>query len=482
MTATAYRLFIDGKTVDTSDHYEIRYPYNGEVVATAARAGESEMEAAIAAAARSFGESRRMPRARRIEILTAMSRGVAERRSEFERAITLCTGKPIDYARAEVSRTVGVLALAADETRRFGESCEPIDFEAAHAGSVGIVERFPIGPIAAIAPFNFPLNLVTHKVAPAIATGNTMVVKPPPQCPGPALMLAELAADAGLPAGALSVISADPPVAEHLASDDRIKMLSFTGSAKVGWALKARAGATKRVTLELGGNGGLIVDDGADLEYAAARTARGAFVHAGQVCLSVQRVFVHRHVYFAFLKHLVDATERLGVGDPMDDRTVVGPLISGDAADRVMEWIAEAKTAGAGILTGGRRDGNVVAPTLVELSDRRLRSLRVWCEEVFGPVATVEPIDSFAEGVEAVNDSPYGLQAGVFTNTLEHAFKAFREIEAGAVIVGDTGVFRVDTYPFGGVKGSGVGREGVRWAMESMTEPRMLVLSLRSQS
>ncbi len=481
MALSAYRLFIDGKTVDTSDHYELRYPYNGEVVGTAARAGEHEAEAAISAAVHAYNESRRMPRARRIEILTAMSRGVAERRAEFELAITLCTGKPINYARAEVSRTIGVLALAADETRRFGEACEPIDFEAAHAGSVGIVERFPIGPIAAIAPFNFPLNLVTHKVAPAIATGNTMVVKPPPQCPGPALMLAELAADAGLPPGALNVISADPPVAERLALDERMKMLSFTGSAKVGWALKAKAGI-KRVALELGGNGGLIVDDGADLELAATRTARGAFVHAGQVCLSVQRIFVHRHVYFAFLKHLVDATERLGVGNPMDERTVVGPLISSEAADRVAEWIAEAKTAGAGILTGDRRDGNVVAPTLVELSDRRLRSLRVWCEEVFGPVATVEPIDSFAEGVEAVNDSPYGLQAGVFTNNLENAFKAFREIEAGAVIVGDTGVFRVDTYPFGGVKGSGVGREGVRWAMESMTEPRMLVLSLRGQA
>jgi glyceraldehyde-3-phosphate dehydrogenase (NADP+) len=254
-------------------------------------------------------------------------------------------------------------------------------------------------------------------------------------------------------------------------------MVSFTGSAKVGWSLKAMAG-TKRVALELGGNGGLIVDDGADLEYAATRTARGAFVHAGQVCLSVQRIFVHRNVYFAFLKHLVDATERLGVGDPMDERTVVGPLISIAAADRVMEWIDEAKKAGAGILTGGRREGNVMAPTLVELSEPKLHRLRVWCEEVFGPV--VEPINSFAQGIAATNDSPYGLQAGVFTPKLEHAFMAFREIEAGAVIVGDTGVFRVDTYPFRWREG--LGREGVRWTMESMTEPRMLVLSLRGRS
>jgi acyl-CoA reductase-like NAD-dependent aldehyde dehydrogenase len=481
MAVPLYRLFIDGQGVDTSDHYELRYPFNGEIVGTVARASEHETDAAIAGATRAYDETRRLPRARRAEILFAMSRGVAERRSDFERAITLGTGKPIDYARAEVGRTVGVLALAAEETKRFGQSAEPIDFEAANTGSVGIVERFPIGPIAAIAPFNFPLNLVTHKVAPAIATGNTMVVKPPPQCPGPALMLAELAAEAGLPKGALNVISADPPVAERLAVDERIKMVSFTGSAKVGWALKALAG-TKRVALELGGNGGLIVDDGTDLEYAAARTARGAFLHAGQVCLSVQRVFVHRNVYFAFLKHLVDATERLGVGDPMDERTVVGPLISSQAADRVMEWIGEAKAAGAGILTGDRRTGNVVAPTLVELSEPKLHRLRVWCEEIFGPAATVEPINSFAEGIAATNDSPYGLQSGVFTPKLEHAFMAFREIEAGAVIVGDTGVFRVDTYPFGGVKGSGLGREGVRWTMESMTEPRMLVLSLRGHA
>jgi acyl-CoA reductase-like NAD-dependent aldehyde dehydrogenase len=481
MAVPLYRLFIDGKALDTFDHYELRYPYNGEVVGTVARAGADEADAAIAAATRAFTQTRKLTRARRAEILTAMSRGVAERRAEFERAITLGTGKPIDYARAEVGRTAGVLGLAAEEVKRFGSSYEPIDFEPAQAGAVGIVERFALGPIGAIGPFNFPLNLITHKAAPAIATGNTLVVKPPPQCPGPALMLAEIATEAGLPAGAINVISADPPVAERLATDERIKMLSFTGSARVGWALKAKAGA-KRVSLELGGNGALVVDEGTDLEYAAGRTARGAFIHAGQVCISVQRIFVHRRVYQGFLKRVVDATERLGVGDPMDEHTVVGPLISKEAADRVMEWIGEASAAGAGILTGNRRDGNVIAPTLVELGDPKLHRLRVWCEEVFGPVATIEPIESFADGIAAANDSPYGLQAGVFTSNLEHAFMAFREIEAGAVIVGDTGVFRVDTYPFGGVKGSGLGREGVRWAMEAMTEPRMMVLSLRGRA
>ncbi len=470
------RLFIDGEFVDTADHYEVRYPYDDRAVATVARAGHNELEAAVASARRAFAETRRLSRAERAAILAAMGRAVAERRAEFAEAITLCTGKPIDYSRAEVGRTVGVLALAAEEAKRFGGSFEPLDFDPLHRGAMGIVERFPVGPIAAITPFNFPLNLVAHKVAPALATGNTIVVKPPPQCPRPALMLAGIAREAGLPAGALNVISADPPVAERLAADARIRMLSFTGSARVGWALKARA-VRQKVALELGGNGGLIVDQDADLEYAAARAARGAFIHAGQVCLSVQRIFVHRKVHGRFLRLMVEATEKLAVGDPMDERTVVGPLINREAAGRVMDWIAEAKSSGAMVLTGNRREGAVVWPTLIELGDRKLHRLRVWREEVFGPVATIEAIDSFAEGVAATNDSPYGLQAGVFTQNIEHALLAFREIDAGAVIVGDTGVFRVDTCPFGGMKESGLGREGVRWAMEAMTEPKILVLN-----
>jgi acyl-CoA reductase-like NAD-dependent aldehyde dehydrogenase len=477
MAASTYKLFIDGGFADTSDHYDVQYPYTGEIVAKVARARKQDMENAIASAAAAFRETRSFSRAKRAEILTAISRGVAERSTEFERAITLCTGKPIDYSRAEVGRTVGVFALAAEEVKRFGGNFEPLDFDPTRQGALGIVERFPIGPIAAIAPFNFPLNLVTHKVAPAIATGNTIVVKPPPQCPAPALMLAELALAAGLPRGAFNVVSTDPPVAEMLATDERLKMLSFTGSAAVGWSLKAKA-SKKRVTLELGGNGGLVVDEDADLEAAATRAARGAFVHAGQVCLSVQRIFAHRRIYRDFLKRFVDRTNALHVGDPMDEKTLVGPMINQAAAERVMQWIAEAKAQGAGILTGNKRDRAVVWPTVIELADPKLHRLRVWCEEVFGPVATVEPVESFEHGIEMVNDSPYGLQAGVFTSNLEHAFRAFRELEVGAVIIGETGVFRVDTYPFGGVKESGIGREGIRWAMESMTDPRMLVLNL----
>jgi len=241
--------------------------------------------------------------------------------------------------------------------------------------------------------------------------------------------------------------------------------------------LKAKTGK-KRVALELGGNGGLIVDESAELKTCASRTARGAFVHAGQVCLSVQRVFVHRKIYSQFVGLLVDETKRLPVGDPMNDKTIVGPLINKEAADRVLSWIVEAKEAGTAILTGDSRQGNVIAPTLIEINDKAQRHLKVWCEEVFGPVATVEPVDSFAEGVDLVNTSPYGLQTGVFTANLENAFYAFREIEAGAVIIGDTGVFRVATYPLGGVKDSGLGREGVRYAMEAMSEPRMLALNL----
>jgi acyl-CoA reductase-like NAD-dependent aldehyde dehydrogenase len=472
-----YNLFIDGKLCGSDDHYDRVYPYTGEVVARIARASAAQAEAAIAAALRAFGETRRFSRARRAELLIAIGQGIAERRAEFERAIVYCTGKPIGYARAEVARSVGVFTLAAEEAKRFGGHYEPLDFDPARPGAIGMVERFPIGPVTAIAPFNFPLNLVSHKMAPALATGNTVIVKPPPQCPGPALLLAEIATSAGAPAGAVNVISADPPVAERLVTDDRVRMLLFTGSTPVGWSLQAKA-ARKRVTLELGGNGGLIVDDDIDLEAAARQAARGAFVHAGQVCLSVQRIFVHHRVYDRFLKHFVDETERFPVGDPTDEKTLAGPMIDAAAADRVMSWIAEAKAAGAPILTGNRREGAVVAPTIVETREPKFHRLRVWCEEVFGPVATVEPFESFPGAVREVNESPYGLQSGVLTNNLEHAMLAFREIEAGAVIVGETGVFRVDSYPFGGVKDSGMGREGVRYAMESMTDPKMLVLNL----
>jgi glyceraldehyde-3-phosphate dehydrogenase (NADP+) len=326
-TPNLYKLFIDGKSHDIADHYDLHYPYNGELVGRVARAGKPEMESAIAAASRAYVTMRKLSRAKRVDLLNAISQGVAERRGEFEQSITLCTGKPISYSRAEVARTVSVFALAAEEVKRFGGNYEPLDFDPTRPGAVGLVERFPIGPIAAIAPFNFPLNLVTHKVAPALATGNTLVVKPPPQCPGPAVMLAEIAAAAGLPKGALNVVSADPEVAEQLAVDDRLKMLSFTGSAKVGWALKARSGK-KRVALELGGNGGLLIDQDSNLADAASRTARGAFVHAGQVCLSVQRVFVHRSVYREFLDLFVKETRNLGVGDPMNEKTLVGPLIN----------------------------------------------------------------------------------------------------------------------------------------------------------
>lgn len=479
-TVPEYGLFIGGQNVKTADRYEVRNPYDNQLSGYVDRAGEAEIESAIASGSQAFTATRCLSRAERAEMLAAMSRAVTERRTELESAITLCTGKPISYSRAEVGRTAGVLALAAEEAKRFGGRFEPLDFDPARRGAVGIVERFPLGLITAIAPFNFPLNLVTHKVAPALAAGNSVIVKPPPQCPGPALALAEIAAACGAPSGAVNVISAEPPLAERLALDDRVRMISFTGSARVGWSLKSKA-RRQRVTLELGGNGGLIVDDSADLDFAARRAAYGAFVHAGQVCISVQRIFVHRSVYKGFLRRFVNETERLTVGDPTDERTIVGPMVNRAAADRVMEWIAEAKAAGAGILTGNLQEDTVVRPTIIELANPALRRLRVWCEEIFGPVATVEAVESFDEAVRAVNDSPYGLQAGVFTANLQHAFEAFRAIEAGAVIVNETGVFRVDSYPFGGTKESGVGREGVRYAMEEMSEPRMLALNFTSR-
>src|SRR5579875_80577 len=476
-----FRLFINGAWVETSARDELRSPYDNSLQGYVFQAGAREIDEAVEGCANAFRLTRELSRGERAERLAAFAQAVAQRQEEIARAVTLTTGKPISYSRQEAARAAVVLDLAAEEAKRFGGAFEPLDHDLTRRFALGIVERFPVGPVAAITPFNFPVTLAVHKVGPALAVGNTVVLKPPPQCPQPALVLAECAAKAGFPPGSLNVVCAEPSVAERLVLDERVRMVSFTGSAKVGWALKQLA-PRKRFCLEMGGNGGLIIDEDVDVEYAANRAARGAFIHAGQVCTSVQRIFVHRRVYGEFLRHFIAQTEKLKVGDPLDEATIVGPMINEAAAERVMQWIMEAKDSGATILTGARKEGNFVWPTVVEIATKEGHELKPWREEVFGPVVTVERIESFAEGLALVNDSRYGLQAGVFTENLERAFMAFRKLEVGAVIVGDTSLFRVDTYPFGGVKDSGFGREGVRYAMEAMTEPRALILNLRRQA
>jgi glyceraldehyde-3-phosphate dehydrogenase (NADP+) len=407
-------------------------------------------------------------------ILRAISEGIGKRREEFAHLIALEAGKPIRTARAEVDRAVFTFAVAAEEATRIGGEWLPLDWQASTAGRAGIIRRFALGPILAITPFNFPLNLVAHKVAPAIAAGCTTVLKPAPQTPLTSLLLAEVCEQAGLPAGALNVLPLANQEAEKLVGDDRLKMLTFTGSVPVGWALKGKSGK-KKVTLELGGNAAVIVHCDADVDVAADRCVVGGFSYAGQSCISVQRIYVQRSIQEQFLARLLAGVRKLHVGDPLNEATDVGPMISEEAARRAASWIEEAVAGGAKLHAGGKREGAVLQPAV--LTNVRAE-MKVSCEEVFAPVVIIESYDEFGDAIRRVNDSPFGLQAGIFTRDSKLLFSAFENLEVGGVIVGDMSAFRIDHMPYGGVKDSGIGREGLRYAIEEMTEPRILVLHL----
>ncbi len=471
--AKQYKLLIGGEWRETGVSAEIRSPYTGKVVGRIPWGGAKELEDAIGAAEGAFRDTRTLSRRRRSEILAGIAAGVRERRQELAELIARESGKPVTLAAGEVARAVGTFTLAAEETRRFAGEVVPIDIEERTEGYFSATERFPIGPIAAFSPFNFPLNLVAHKLAPCLATGNTMVLKAPPQAPLTSLVLGEIALAAGAPPGSFNVVHLEIPLAEQLVADDRLKMLTFTGSARVGWALKAKAGK-KRVLLELGGNAGAIVHKDADVGWAAERCATGGFGNAGQVCIKVQRVYVHASAHDSFMSAFLRRVQALKVGDPMDEATEVGPLIDEAAAQRVELWVEEARKGGAAILCGGKRSGSFFEPTVLAGTTNDMRVKR---EEVFGPVVTVDRYRDFTDAVAAVNDSAYGLQAGVFTHDLRLAAEAFRTLDVGSVILNDYPTLRVDNYPYGGTKDSGLGREGVRYAMQEMTELRTLVVN-----
>jgi acyl-CoA reductase-like NAD-dependent aldehyde dehydrogenase len=455
--------------------HEVRSPYDGSLVGVTWSAKPAQAERAIAETVRAAAVMRELSVAKRLAILRAIAATIDRRKEELARVLAAEAGKPIKAARVEVERAVFTFTMAAAEATRIGGEVLPLDLLEATAGRFGIVRRFPLGPILAITPFNFPCNLVAHKAGPAIAAGCSMLLKPAPQAPFSALLLNEIALDAGLPPGAWNTLPCDNAVAEQLATDERFQLLTFTGSAAVGWALKSKAGK-KRVALELGGNAGCIIHRDADLDFAAERCVFGGFSYAGQSCISVQRIRVHREVKGAFLEKLLPRVAQLKCGDPMDDATDVGPLIRASDAERVEQWIAEARAAGAQVLTGGQRTGSVVEPTVLTGTQR---AMKVNCQEVFGPVVTVEAYDDVEAAIAEINDSPYGLQAGLFTRDAKLIFDAYRKLEVGGVIVGDVPTFRVDHMPYGGSKDSGLGREGLRYAIEEMTEPRLLVLNLR---
>jgi acyl-CoA reductase-like NAD-dependent aldehyde dehydrogenase len=465
---------VAGEWVDAPEWDEILDPYTGEPFARVPLATAEQMDRAIAAAADAFREMRTLSRFRRAEILHGIVRGIQSSREELAETITRESGKPIRFARQEVDRAVHTFTLGAEEARRIGGEVVPIDITAATEGYSSLYMRFPIGPIGAISPFNFPVNLTAHKLAPAIAAGNTVVAKPPMQAPVSALRLVRICVEAGMPAGALSALHSRPDVAEALATDPRLKMITFTGSGPVGWHLKSIAGH-KKVALELGGNAAAIVHEDAEIDWVADRIALGAFASAGQVCIKVQRILVHRTIFDRFAARFRAGVQALRVGNPMDPETIVGPMIDSRAADRVMGWIDEATDAGAEVVLGGGRDGDLVHPTVL-VSTRA--EMRVEREEVFGPVVTLRPYDDFEEAIRLTNEGVYGLQAGVFTRDIGRIHRAFNELEVGGVVVNDYPTLRVDNFPYGGVKESGFGREGVRFAIEEMTEMRALVLNL----
>jgi len=461
---------LDGRTT-----HVVPAPYTGEPAATVAVGTEADLERAIGAAQAGFALMRAMPRHARRDLLARIADQLQRERESLARELAVSCGKPVTQALGEVDRAVLTFSLAADEARRFGGEMVPMDIDARATAMTGLVHRFPVGPISAISPFNFPLNLLAHKVAPAIAVGSALVVKPPPQCPQMAFRLGRILAECGLPAGAYNVLHLPIPIAERLATDPRFGMLTFTGSPTVGWHLKSVAGK-KKVCLELGGNAAAVVhEDAADLDGCARRLALGAFAYAGQVCIRVQRVLVHRPIYQQFVDKFVAASAALPTGDPMNPATVVGPMIDRAAADRVQAWTAEAVKAGAQVLLAGRRDGSVLTPCVLAGVPR---DAKVSCLEVFGPVTVMAPYQTWEEALAMVNDSTFGLQAGVFTQDTGRIFQAFKELEVGGVIANDFPTLRVDNFPYGGVKDSGFGREGVRYAMEEMSEPRMLVVNL----
>jgi acyl-CoA reductase-like NAD-dependent aldehyde dehydrogenase len=434
-----------------------------------------EMDRAIAAAVAAERTVAAMPRYQRQTILRSVAAGLEREREQLAQLMTSESAKPIRFARAEVDRAVSTFSLAADEvTRPIGEML-PLDVTAAGVGYTAIAARRPLGAIGAIAPFNFPLNLVAHKVAPALAVGNPVVLKAPPQAPGCAFELARIVHGAGWPEEALRVVHAPVAVAERLATDERLKMITFTGSSAVGWHLKAIAGR-KRVALELGGNAAALVGADADLAWAAKRIALGAYAQAGQVCIKVQRILVDRSRYDAFVPLLLAEIAALAVGDPRDEATMVGPVIDDRAAERIAAWVDEALASGARMLAGRPRDGRLIYPTLLE---QTTPSMKVECEEIFGPVATIAPVEGLDDGIARINASRYGLQAGVFTTDIRTIATCFEQIEVGGVVINDYPTLRVDNFPYGGIKESGFGREGVRYAMDEMSEIKTLVVKYR---
>jgi acyl-CoA reductase-like NAD-dependent aldehyde dehydrogenase len=464
--------YIGGKSCSSSVLCPIKSPFDERLVGHVGLGNEHDLEAAIAGVATAFRSWAASPTHERALVLERLAQAIDRESDELAQLITLESGKPIRYARAEVARGAATFRLGAAEARLLGGEVLPSDQLPGAEGRLTLFRRVPRGPVAGISPFNFPLNLVAHKLAPALAVGAPLLLKPAPQAPLTAHRLARLASEAGAPAHTFNVLHLEPALAERLATDPRLPVLSFTGSDSVGWHLEGVA-RRKQVLLELGGNAPCLIDETVDLEALLPRVVDASFANAGQVCIKAQRLFVHRARYRELVERFVALTRALGVGDPLDERTVVGPMIESRHVTRVLEWVAEATREGAELLTGGTAERNVLSPTVLTGTKP---SQRVCKDEIFGPVTVIEAVDSFEAGLDACNASRFGIQASVFTSDLSRALTAFQRLEYPGVLINDAPSFRVDNIPYGGVRDSGKGREGVRFAMEEFTETKLLSL------
>jgi acyl-CoA reductase-like NAD-dependent aldehyde dehydrogenase len=476
VTTQERKLLIGGEWIETGDWIDVASPYSGETVGRVAKAGADETRRAIDAAEEAMREP--LPAHKRAEILVRVAGFLGRRHDEVARTISDEAGKPMKAARVEARRAMSTYTFAAVEARKLAGEMVPMDASQAGEGKLAFTLRRPIGVVGAISPFNFPLNLVAHKLAPALAAGCAVVLKPASQTPLSALLLAELETEAGLPPGWLNVlVGPASEIGDVLIEDERVKALTFTGSGAVGWKLAERA-PKKRVKLELGNATPVIIAEDADIDAAAQAMAANAFSFAGQSCISVQRIYVEAPAYDRFLEGFLPRVEELRLGDPADEETDVGPVIDEDARERILEWIEEARAGGARVLTGGELDGELIRPTVIADAGPELK---VSCDEVFGPVCTVNSVGSLDEAIELANGTRYGLQAGIFTTNLETALRAAQELEFGGVIVNEAPTFRADQMPYGGVKDSGNTREGPAYAVRELTDERLVVFDLRQR-
>ena len=466
-----YKIYSGGVFKTTKNALVVRNPYNNKVIAETYLAGKDELEESIVKGLEAEKKMKELPVFAKYEILMQIANGIKIQRDHLASVLSMEAGKPLRYALGEIDRAVQTFTIAAEECKRLPKEYISLDWTAAGRGKEGLVKHFPIGLIAGIAPFNFPLNLAVHKIAPAIAAGNPIILKPARATPLSLLELSEIIDKTDLPKGAVSILPTDRETGNQLVTDERFKMLTFTGSPAVGWTMRQDAGR-KKVTLELGGNAGVVVTESCDLDHAVKRCLIGGFAYSGQVCIHVQRIYVQNEIFDKFADKFAREVEKLKVGDPADAETEISVMIDENNAKRVENWIKEATEAGARLICGGTRKGTYFSPTVITNTKREMKVCNL---EIFGPVVTLERFDTFDNAIDMINDSIYGLQAGVFTNNAKEINYAFENIEAGGVIINDVPTFRVDQMPYGGVKNSGVGREGVKYAIHEMMEPKLLV-------